>query len=92
MPRLVTSYNFGSSKENENPELTRQLSDVYTRIAIEVNLRVSRLVLTGGDPPANNEVNRNFEIGDLAVRTDTDDAWIMTSRTTDEAVTWTQIN
>ena len=96
MVRLITNFNWGAALENFNPLLTRQLSTAYTNTANIVNSKPS-VYVTDGDskpnvnPPANSDFNKNFEIGDLYVRTDTDTAWIMTSRTTAKAVTWTQI-
>lgn len=96
MPTLITNYNWGASLRNQNPELTRQLSQAYNDTAQVVNTKTSKYVTDGNqkphvNPPANSDFNKNFEIGDFFVRTDTDTAWIMTSRTTAEAVTWTQI-
>lgn len=96
MPTLITNYNFGASVRNENPELNRQLSDAYTNTANVVNTKVSKYFTDGKtkphvDPPASSNFNINFEIGDVYVRTDTDTAWMMTSRTSSIAVTWTLI-
>ncbi len=96
MPTLLQNFNWGSSLRNDNPELTRQLSEAYGSTAFAVNTKASKYATDGKqrpnvDPPANSPFNKNFEICDLYVRTDTDTAWIMTSRTTSEAVTWTQI-
>lgn len=96
MPTLITNFNWGSALRNDNPELFRQLSIVYSDIANIMNTKVSKYFTDGikkphVDPPANDQFNKNFEIGDVYVRTDTDTAWMMTSRTTAEAVTWTQI-
>lgn len=96
MPTLITDYNWGSSLRNNNPELTRQLSQAYSNTAFAVNTKVSKYVTNGVDkpnvdPPASSTFNQNFELGDIYVRTDTDSAWIMTSRTTATAVTWTLI-
>lgn len=96
MPTLITNFNWGSTLANQNPLLTRQLSEAYSDTATVVNTKVSKYVTDGDkrphvDPPANSQFNNNFEIGDIYVRTDTDSAWIMTSRTTANAVTWTII-
>jgi len=96
MPTLITNYNWGTALRNSNPELTRQLSDAYTDTAQAVNTKVSKYVTNGSsrphaNPPANSSLNKNFELADIYVRSDTNTAWIMTSRTTAEAVTWTQI-
>jgi hypothetical protein len=96
MPTLITNFNWGSSLRNANPELTRQLADAYTSTALCVNTKVSKYVTDGvqrphANPPANSDFNKNFELGDIYVRSDTNAAWIMTSRTTSNAVTWTLI-
>lgn len=96
MPTLITDFNWGNSLRNANPELTRQLSEAYTQTALCVNTKISKYVTDGVqrphvNPPANSDFNRNFELGDIYVRSDTNSAWIMTSRTTSNAVTWTII-
>lgn len=96
MPTLNQNFNWGTSLRNENPELVRQLSSAYVDTALVVNTKVSSYVTDGVqkpnvNPPANSDFNKNFSIGDIYVRTDTDSAWIMTSRTTINAVTWTLI-
>lgn len=96
MPTLISNFNWGATLRNVNPELTRQLSEAYTNTAQAINTKVSKYFTDGdkkphSNPPASSEFNMNFEIGDIYVRTDTDTAWIMTSRTTSIDVIWTQI-
>lgn len=96
MPTLLTNFNWGASLRNFNPELTRQLSTAYTDTAQAVNTKISKYVTDGNqrphvNPPANSDFNKNFEIADVYVRSDTNTAWMMTSRTSSSAVTWTQI-
>lgn len=91
MPTLITNFNWGASLRNANPELNRQLSDAYTSTALVLNTKSSVYVVNGTNPPASSDLNQNFSIGDMYVRTDTNTAWIMTSRTTSRDVTWTQI-
>lgn len=91
MPTLVQKFNWGSALENQNRLLTRQLDEAYTDIARCVNTKISKYILDGSDPAASSDANKNFEIADIAVRTDTDTAWIMTSRTSGTDVVWTQI-
>lgn len=96
MPTLITNFNFGSSIRNQNPELNRQLSEAYTDTALVVNTKISKYVTDGSakphvDPPASSQFNVNFDLGDIYVRSDTDSAWIMTSRTSSSAVTWTLV-
>jgi len=96
MPSLINNFNWGSSLKNNNPELTRQLSEAYTDTANVVNTKISKYFTNGVqkphvDPPASSDFNINFEIGDVFVRTDTNSAWMMTSRTTSTDVIWTLI-
>lgn len=96
MPTIVTNFNWGDALKNENPELTRQMSSAYAATAQCVNTKTSKYVTDNiqkpnVDPPASSDFNKNFEVGDFYVRTDTNKAWIMTSRTTSTDVTWTLI-
>lgn len=93
MPTLITSFNWGSSLENENRELTRQLSTAYTDTAIIVNTKIARYVTNVNPPNAvtASQINKNLDIGDVWVDTAANSAWMMTSRTTDLLVTWTII-
>jgi len=96
MPTLLTNFNWGTSIRNSNPELVRQLAEAYTDTAWAVNSKVSKYSTDGDrkphvDPPASSDFNKNFDICDIYVRTDTDTAWIMTSRTSSTDVTWTVI-
>lgn len=96
MPNLITNYNLGSDLRNENPELNRQLSQMYSTTANVVNQKISKYVTNGTsrphvNPPASSDFNKSFEEGDIFVRTDTNSAWIMSSRTSSFAVTWTLI-
>lgn len=88
---LPLKKNFGNEVAQAMPQLARQLDEMYTDIANALNLLVKKNILNGADPAANDQRNSFFSIGDITVRTDTDTAWIMTSRTTPNAVTWTQI-
>jgi len=88
---LPLSRNWGSSAVLDNPLLFNELDDMYFDIANALQLLVKKNVLTGADPAANDQRNSLFSIGDLAVRTDTNKAWIMTSRTGPNTVTWTLI-
>jgi hypothetical protein len=88
---LPLKKNFGTQTYKDNPQLARQLDEMYTDIANAFQYVVRKNIVNGADPPANNQSNSFFSIGDITVRTDTDAAWIMTSRTTPNAVTWTLI-
>jgi len=90
MSRLTTRYNWGQELGKDNPELYRQLNDVYTDISMNANGKAGKINMTS-DPSASSPTNKNFDIGDIWVRTDTNSAWMLTSRTTAEAVTWTII-
>lgn len=86
---LPLKKNFGSEVAYAMPQLARQLDEMYTDIANALNLLIKKDVVSGNDPAANDQRNSFFSIGDITIRTDTDKAWIMTSRTTPTAVTWT---
>lgn len=88
---LPLKKNFGREVSEEMPQLARQLDEMYTDIANSINSLVKRNVVSGADPAASAQVNSFFSVGDITIRTDTNAAWIMTSRTTPEAVTWTLI-
>lgn len=83
--------NFGSEIKELSPTLSNQLSQMYTDIASALSLAIKKDVITGHDPLANDQRNSFFSIGDITIRTDNNTAWIMTSRTTPTAVTWTII-
>lgn len=88
---LPLKKNFGSEIRALSPQLARQLDEMYTDIANAIAPLVKKNIVSGADPAANDQRNSSFSIGDITVRTDTDMAWIMTSRTTPNAVTWTLI-
>jgi hypothetical protein len=88
---LPLKKNFGSDVAQAMPQLARQLDEMYTDIANALNLLVKKNIISGANPPANDQRNSFFSIGDITIRTDTNTAWIMTNRTTPNAVTWTQI-
>lgn len=93
MPSLLTSFNWGDSLYQQNKELTKQLAAAYTKTANVVNTKTSKYI-TDVDPPnavTESQINKNLELGDFWVNKATDNAWIMTSRTTDLLVTWTII-
>lgn len=83
--------NFGAEVVELSPILANQLSQMYSDIANSLSLAIKKNVVTGANPAANDQRNSFFSVGDITVRTDTDTAWIMTSRTTPNAVTWTLI-
>lgn len=85
---LPLKKNFGRDVLEELPQLARQLDEMYTDIANTVNNLVKKNILTGANPAANDQRNSFFSIGDLAIRTDTNAAWIMTSRTSPNVVNW----
>jgi len=89
---LPLKKNWGEASKTEEKALLRQLDEMYTDIANNIGQLAKKNILNGSDPAANDQRNRFFSIGDIAIRTDTDAAWIMTSRTTPEAVTWTLIS
>ena len=88
---LPLKKNFGNEVAYQMPQLARQLDEMYTDIANALNLLIKKNIISGANPPANDQRNSFFSIGDITIRTDTNAAWIMTSRTTPNAVTWTLI-
>lgn len=88
---LPLKKNFGAEVLYQMPQLARQLDEMYTDIANALSYLVKKNIVTGADPAANDQRNSFFSIGDITIRTDTNTAWIMTSRTTPNAVTWTSI-
>ncbi len=83
--------NFGAEIRELSPVLSNQLSQMYTDLANALSQCIKKNVISGANPPANDQRNSLFSIGDITVRTDTNAAWIMTNRTTANAVTWTLI-
>lgn len=88
---LPLKKNFGNEVKELSPQLSRQLDEMYTDIANAFTYLVKKNILTGADPAASDQRNSFFSVGDVAVRTDTDMAWMMTSRTTPNDVIWTLI-
>lgn len=83
--------NFGAEVLELSPPLANQLSQMYSDIANAISFGVKKNIVSGSDPAGTSQRNSFFSVGDITVRTDTDTAWIMTSRTTPETVVWTQI-
>ena len=88
---LPITYNFGSQLQEDNPQLARNLEDMYTNIVDALNQTMKKNVISGANPLANDQRNSYFSIGDITVRTDTNGVWVLTSRTTPNAVTWTAV-
>lgn len=96
MPTLISNFNWGRNLRDQNPELVRQLAQAYDNTALAVNTKPAKYFTDGNqrphvNPPASSDFNKNFDICDIYVRSDTDSAWIMTSRTNATDVTWTII-
>lgn len=89
---LPLKKNWGQAYDEDNAQLIRALDEMYTDIANAILPLAKKNILTGADPAANDQRNSYFAIGDLAVRTDTNAAWIMTSRTDPNNVVWTLIS
>lgn len=90
MPSLNTKFNWGMEIRNVNDVLYNQLNDTYSDIARVLNTKSSKNQQTT-NPPSDAQVNSNYDIGDFWVNQLTNTAWVMTSRTTSTAATWTQI-
>lgn len=87
MVRLNRKFNYGAEVKNLNDTLYNQLNDSYFSTSVAVNSKSTRMVQTF-DAPANDPVNSGLDIGDMWVNTNTDSAWIMTSRLSLNQVTW----
>lgn len=87
MTRLNVRYNWGENLSEQNPELFRQLNDVYTDLATKSNGKANKIAMTS-EPPSDSPVNKNFDIGDLWIKKDTNEVWVLTSRITAESATW----
>ncbi len=90
MPSLPPRYNWGSEIKNINPTLYNQLNDAYTISSRIINTKVTKNVTTV-DPTADSVSNASYDIGDIWINTNSDSAWIMTSRQTNTQVVWTLI-
>lgn len=87
---LPPRYNWGTEVKNINATLYNQLQDAYTTTARVVNTKINgNTAIT--DPPADDPINMNFKVTDIWVNSLTNNAWIMTSRTTNTAVNWQKI-
>lgn len=83
--------NFGNEVVEQLPNFARELDEMYSDISNALNNLVKKNILTGVNPQPDEQRNSFYSIGDVAIRTDNNTAWIMTSRTTPTAVTWTLI-
>lgn len=88
---LPITKNWGQILVGQDPNLVRALDQFYTEVTLAINAATKKMILDGANPPANADINKLYTVGDLAIRTDNNTAWIMTSRSTNTAVTWTQI-
>lgn len=89
MSKIRKSFSF-SGLSGANPELLRALDDMYDQLVDALNTKAT-VVESTSSPPASGDFNKEFEIGDIFVKTDTDSPSMLTSRTSDIAVTWTGI-
>lgn len=87
MPSQTPTFNWGSEIKNINPTLYNQLNDTFSSTARVLNTKTSKYRTTV-NPPADDQINTLFEQGDFWINENTDTAWILTSRTTNTAVTW----
>lgn len=99
---IPTKFNFGNTANDDN--LLRKLSDIYRILSSSANTANSSVEtinttlpsklnfsINTSDPIASDVINKTLELGHMWIRSDTNDIWIMTSRTTEEAVTWKKI-
>jgi hypothetical protein len=88
---LPLTRNWGNDLLATNPDFIRNLDEMYSKIALTLQVVIKKGVITGADPAAVDQRNTLFSIGDITVRTDTNQAWILTSRTAPDTVVWTLI-
>jgi hypothetical protein len=88
---LPLTRNWGNDLLQTNPDLIRNLDEMYSKIALTLQVVIKKDVVSGADPAAVSQRNTLFSVGDITVRTDTDTAWILTSRTAPDTVVWTKI-
>lgn len=86
MPSQTPRFNWGTEIKNINSTLYNQLNDSFSSTARVVNTKISKYI-TNIDPPADSETNKIFEDGDIWVNSSSDTAWILTSRSSNTAVT-----
>ena len=91
MSRLPRSFNWGDTLYNKNPELYEQLNKMYRLLLTAINTKAGRVYSFQTSPNASSHINENYTIGDIWINTSADSAWIMTSRTDLQNVTWTAI-
>jgi len=90
MPSQTPRFNWGTEIKNFNPTLYNQLNDSFSSTARVLNTKTSKYI-TNVNPPVDDQINLNFEIGDFWINQTNNMAWILTSRTTNTAVNWQQI-
>lgn len=87
MPTLPPRYNWGESLKDENAILYNQLQDTYSETASVVNTKSTVNATVDKDPKADAAANMQYTIGDIWINKDLNTAYIMTSRSTNTAVT-----
>lgn len=87
MANIAVNFNWGSEIQGLNTALFNQLNEAYNTTASSVNTKITKSVKRT-DPPSDSPENKQFLTGDIWVNEVSDNAWIMTSRTTGTAVTW----
>ena len=87
---IPNRYNFGNANNNENPDLYKQLNDIYTRLANAANSSVKK-VIRGYAPSSSSPENASLSVGDVWIDEIGNAAYIMTSRANSENVNWLAI-
>jgi hypothetical protein len=87
MPTLPPRYNWGESLKDQNGILYNQLQDTYSDTASVVNTKISVNATLNNDPVADSAANMQYTIGDIWINKSLNTAYIMTSRSTNTAVT-----
>ncbi len=90
MPNLPPRFNYGSEIKNVNPTLYNQLNDSFQEIAFVMRTKPSVAFFTY-DPSANATLNAQFNLGDMWVNQTSNAVFMLTNRTTSNAVVWTAL-
>lgn len=91
MLRIAESFNFGRDLPEELKKLYTQLDRMYSTLARGINVKTRTYTSTSA-PSASAQINKEFDIGDSWIKTDTNKVYILTSRTSDIDVTWSLMN
>ena len=85
------TFNLGSPPIASLAPLYRQLNEIFTRLALNINEK-PKMHVASAAPTSPADINAEFETGDLWTATSTNKLYCLTSRTDDTTVTWSILN